>query len=191
MNDTYNFITYYDNTKSLGFKINLQSDNIKLNLNSDEYNFPMGATGNADALLEETWYCYVANIDQRQRKLNQWVYKRNVDDESDAPSLSNTILRKVYYQEIDLVPVEFELENIFVSILGSDMKVTNIRMFNDIIPETEHNRLLNQSIIGDDYKYLIFADNANNRLSLPNYPLNQVDTDIIRGEINKEDIDGS
>lgn len=189
VNDVYNFITYYDNTKNLGFKLNLQSDNIRLNLNSDVYDFPIGATGNADALLEDTWYCYVANIDQRQRKLNQWIYKRNVDDEADAPSLSSTFLRKVYSQEIDLVPVEFELENIQVTILGSDMKSTNIRLFNDIIPETEHNRLLNQAIIGEDYKYLIFADNANTRLSLPNYPLNQVDTDIIRGEINKEDVD--
>jgi len=189
VNDVYNFITYYDDSKIMGFKINLESDNIKLNLNSVEYDFPMGATGNADALLEDTWYCYVVNIDQRQRKLNQWIYKRNVDDEIDAPSLSSTILRKVYSQEIDFVPVEFELENTNITILGSDMKATNIRLFNDIIPEVEHNRLLNQAIIGEDYKYLIFADNANNRLSLPNYPLNQVDTHIIRGEIKKEDID--
>jgi hypothetical protein len=68
------------------------------------------------------------------------------------------------------------------------MKITNIRLFNDIVPESEHSKLLNQAIIGEDYRYLIFADNANMRLTLPNYPLNQADTSIIRGEINKENL---
>jgi len=56
--------------------------------------------------------------------------------------------------------------------LGADMKVTNIRYFADIIPETEHNKILNQYIIRDDSKYLVFADNATTRLYLPNFPYN-------------------
>jgi hypothetical protein len=47
-------------------------------------------------------------------------------------------------------------------------------MFIDIIPEDQHNKILNQAIIRDDSKYLLFADNANQRLILPNYPLSQV-----------------
>jgi hypothetical protein len=31
--------------------------------------------------------------------------------------------------------------------------------------------MLNQAIIGEASKYLVFADNANTRLSLPNFPL--------------------
>ena len=47
-------------------------------------------------------------------------------------------------------------------------------MFIDIIPEDQHNKILNQAIIRDDSKYLLFADNANQRLTLPNYPLGQI-----------------
>ena len=50
-------------------------------------------------------------------------------------------------------------------------KDKNLRLFADIIPENYHNKILNQYIIGDDSKYLVFADNANTRLSLPKFPL--------------------
>ena len=72
--------------------------------------------------------------------------------------------------------------------MGSDMKMTNIRMFNDVIPESEHTKLLNQIIIGEDYKYLIFADNANKRITLPRYNVSQVNDNKIRTEIDKEDL---
>jgi hypothetical protein len=51
------------------------------------------------------------------------------------------------------------------------MKATNLRLFADVLPVESHNKLLNQTIIGNDSKYLIFADNANTRLLLPKFPL--------------------
>ena len=51
------------------------------------------------------------------------------------------------------------------------MKVTNIRLFVDVIPQSYHQKLLNQNIINQDTKYLVFADNANSRIYLPNYPI--------------------
>jgi len=184
INDSHNFITYYDSNNN-GLKINLESDNIIVNLNSDTYRFNIGVSGNADALLEDVWYCYVVNIDQRQRKMNQWIYKRNVDIETDASKLNSTVLDMLYSQQNDMTPVEFELEDTNIEILGSDMRMTNIRLFNEVIPITEHNRLLNQYILGDDSKYLIFADNANNKIYLPNYSFSQINTNIVRGEVGK------
>jgi hypothetical protein len=73
-----------------------------------------------------------------------------------------------------MTPVEFELENTTAKLLSCDMKITNIRFFIDVIPQDQHNKILNQAIIRDDSKYLLFADNANTRLTLPNYPLSQV-----------------
>ena len=189
VNDTYNFINYYDESNILGFKINLESDNIIFTLNSDEYRFKIGTFGNADALIEDVWYCYLINVDQRQRKVNQYIYKRNVDEESQASMLGSTVLKKVYSQEDTLSIVNFEIETTHVTLLASDMKATNLRLFNGVIPESEHNKLLNQYIIGTDYKYLIFADNANTRLTLPNYQSSQIDNDIVRGEFKKEDTD--
>ena len=53
------------------------------------------------------------------------------------------------------------------------MKATNIRLFIDVIPEDVHNKVLNQYIIRDDSKYLVFADSANTRLYLPRFYLNE------------------
>lgn len=171
--ETYSFINFYDDTNNLGINIDLINDAIYTNLNADTYTYSItGITGSCTALDEEVWYCYVSNIDQRNRKLNQYIYKRNVEDEADAGSLISTKLLLVYENEIDITPIEFELEDVNLQILGSDMKVTNIRMFTDIIPVDTHNKILNQYIIGNDSKYLVFADNANSRISLPKFPLN-------------------
>ena len=51
------------------------------------------------------------------------------------------------------------------------MSVTNIRLFIETIPIGQHNKILNQYIIRDDSKYLVFADNATTRLYLPKFPL--------------------
>lgn len=173
VNESYNLFNYYDTTNSLGWRANLINDNIVINLNSSTYSFNLtGATvSNTVGLDEEVWYCYVLNIDQRNRKLNQWIYKRDTDVEEDAASLPNTLLREVYSDEMDITPIEYELENVYGEILASDMKITNVRLFLDLIPKEEHNKLLNQYVIRDDSKYLVFADNANTRLYLPNMPL--------------------
>lgn len=174
VNDTYNLFNYYDNDNDLGLNVSLSGDVISVELNTDVYEFTLGVTSSAIELDENVWYSYILNIDQRQRKINQYIYKRNVDIEKDAQFLNSTVLKLVHDIELDMIPVEFELEDINAKILGSDMKYTNIRLFNDIIPVTEHSKILNQSIIRDDSKHLIFADNANQKLILPNYPIGQI-----------------
>ena len=172
--ETHNFFTYYDSTNNLGWKIDLLGDVISVTMNNDTYTWTLDSTPGASALYENVWYCYLVNIDQRQRKMQQYIYKRNVDidAEDDAKYLSSTVLQKVYFNEQDIVPVEYELENIDAEIMISDMKVTNVRLFIDVIPEDTQSKLLNQYVVADDSKYLVFADNANMKLSLPNYPYN-------------------
>lgn len=173
VNDVYNFFNYFDDINNLGFKMNLESDIIKFQVNSIEYTMPLGNTSSntADGILENTWYCYVSNLDQRNRKITQYLYKRNCDTEDEASYLNSTVLKRLYKLESDIIISEFELESTQANILASDMKLTNIRLFEDIIPESTHDKILNMSIIRDDSKYLVFADNANNQLVLPNFPL--------------------
>jgi hypothetical protein len=173
LDETYNFFTNYDSVNNLGWKTNLSNDNVVLNINSDTYTFSFtGSTYSTTDLYENVWYCYVLNVDQRNRKLNQWIYKRNVDvdSEDDAKFLPSTKLEKVYYDTQSFTPVDFELVGIDTKIYASDLKATNIRLFSEIIPVAEHNKILNQYIIADDSKYLVFADNANTKITLPNYP---------------------
>lgn len=171
--EEHNFFNFYDDTNSLGWKTTLVSDSIVTTLNSDSYTWSFNGSSGDISLSEDVWYCYVINIDQRQRKMSQYIYKRNVeDDEEDRARLLNSTILKPVYSLVnqDITPIEYELDStILAHIENSDMKLTNIRLFSDIIPETEHNKLLNQYIIADDSKYLIFADNASMKLNLPNY----------------------
>lgn len=186
VNDTYHFINYSDS--SYGFGMYLRSDRFITTLNSTDYTFDLGTGGNADSLEEGIWYCYVCNVDQRQRKISQYVYKRN-SSESAASMLGSTVLKLLYSNIMEMDPVEFDVDS-NIEILGSDMKITNIRLFNDIIPQSEHNKILNQYIIGNDAKYLIFSDTANQRLVLPNYSFSQINPNLTRKERNKYNKDG-
>lgn len=169
--EKYNMFSFYDTTNSLGWSVDLTNDTITTKFNSATHSFDLMAGGNNIALEEETWYCYVLNVDQRNRTMEQYVYKRNVDDEENAGRLTSTILRQIYKKVEDIIPFDYQMDSITPKILGSDMKVTNIRLFIDVIPESTHNKILGQSIIRDDSKYLVFADNANTRLVLPKFPL--------------------
>ncbi|MCK9476322.1 MAG: hypothetical protein M0R46_10400 [Candidatus Muirbacterium halophilum] len=162
--ESYNFMNYYDRNE--GWKVNLENDKIKVVLNGVTYDFNV----NVD---EEIWYCYILNIDQRNRKIEQFLYKRNVDFEEDAGKLTNNLLKKITSDIKDITPIQYYMENTNFEILGSDMKITNIRLFNEIIPEEQHNKICNQYIIRDDSKYLVFADNAIDKIILPKFPLNE------------------
>lgn len=169
INDNYHLFNYYDSTNNLGFDVNITNDVVSVKWNADTYQMNL-----SDSLNEETWYSYLVNINQRQRKITQYIYKRNVIDEDDAEQLNSTILQQVYKLEQDLTPTMFRLENITPKLLSSDMKITNIRLFSEIVPETEISKILNQAILRDDTRYLIMGDNANKKLVLPNYPMGQI-----------------
>ena len=173
IDDVYNLFTYYDETNLLGWKVNLKNDAIVVTTNELEYTFDLKniPTNDTIALDEEVWYCYVLNIDQRQRELSQYIYKRDCNDESQAASLGSTKLRKVYNNTQEFVTFEALMETDNCLLRASDMKATNLRLFADVLPVESHNKLLNQTIIGNDANYLIFADNANSRISLPRFPL--------------------
>ena len=172
-NEVYNFINYYDSNNGLGWNVNLTDDMLIINLNTDLYKFDLlGYSSDQNIAIEEdVWYCLVVNIEQRQRNIEYFIYKRNVDDEEDAAQLPNTILKKVYSGKQTMTPVSYQIENSNCEILASDMSITNIRLFIEAIPEDQHNKILNQYVIRDDSKYLIFADNATTRLYLPKFPL--------------------
>jgi hypothetical protein len=195
--EVYSFFDFYDTTLNQGWKSELKNDLITVTINNQIFNFDLNtmAETNNDSNLdgipdqfkldEFNWYCYVLNIDQRNGEIEQFIYQRyqelNDDDiiKGDIGnnpkfkpfgSNQNTFLDPIYRKKLPMNPVEFNV-NINPVIKGSDMRVTNIRLFSDILPVPIHNKILNQYIIGEDSKYLIFADNATTRLYLPKFPL--------------------
>ena len=171
--DVFNFYSNYDESTKSGIKINLINDNVYLHLNTDTYTFSFtGATNSTQDLEENTWYALLINIDQRQGLLSQYIYKRDVSNELQAAMINTTILQQLYTATQSIGLHEFELEDgMYPSILGSDMKLTNIRLFTDVIPEDYQSKLLNTYLLGTETKTLIFSDNANQHLSLQYFPL--------------------
>jgi hypothetical protein len=161
-NDYYNFFTYQES--NTGIKIDYFNGGFQVKVNSTINRFEV-------ELQEDTWYSIVVNLDQRQRKLSVYLYKRFGVDDEDALTQRTNNLEKVYSLTLDITPSEFEITANSALINGSDMNLTNIRVFIDIIEEPMHVGLLNQYIIGDSYRYIVLADNANKKLVLPNFKL--------------------
>lgn len=179
-NDVYNFFEYFDNTTNTGLKINMIGNSILVTINGTTHTLSF-SNSTSNVLQEETWYALVVNIDQRQSLLNAYIYKRNVEYEEDAVYLTSSKLSRVYKLSTSITPTVIEVPSTTnASILGSDMNITNIRLFIDVIPEAEHNKLLNYATVGSDYKYIIFADHANQKIVLPFYDDSKVAFNKIR-----------
>lgn len=165
INDNYNLFSYWDDINLTGIRIGIENESIIVNINDQVYIMPIN-------IEENIWYSFLLNVDQRRGNLSQYLYKRDSDDEKMSSFLPNTSLRLLTTQEWKHNSKFIELDQKNATIKASDMKITNIRIFEDIIEKEVHSKILNQSIIGNDSKYLILADNANTRLNLPNYKLN-------------------
>jgi len=173
--EKYNFFNYYDDVNSLGWKVDLIDDDIVVKTNSLEYTYHLkgNPTNDVIALDEDVWYCYVLNVDQRNKEMHQWIYKRDIYDENAGANAPSTILRNVYKGSQSIENFEYIIEGDYCNILGSDMRITNVRLFIETIPESYHNKILNQYIIRDDSRHMVFADNATTRIYLPNFPYNE------------------
>lgn len=169
INDRYQLFNYYDEINSVGFKVLITSDIASVYWNDKIYTLDL-----TNSLEEEVWYSFLVNIDQRQRTISHYIYKRNVEDEDDAEQLRSTKLRQVYQKNQEMTPESFRIENVSATIQSGDMKLTNIRLFSEVIPESEIDKILNQSILRDDTKYLMLGDNANKKLNLPNFSIGQI-----------------
>jgi len=175
MDEEYSIFSNFDDSASLGWKASISNDIVRVSMNGAQHEWPLFSGAGADTigLEEETWYCYVLNIDQRNRKMSQYIYKRDCEEEEAAASLPTTLLQRVYRDEREIEVFEYLMETNRCMLRGSDMKATNIRLFSETIPEEMHNKILNQYILGDDSKHLVFADNATARIYLNNFPYNE------------------
>jgi hypothetical protein len=164
--DTYNLMSNYSIDLEKGYKFDIVNGNLQTTMNSSTYSLDV-----SDHLDDNIWYTVLINIDQRQKKIKQHLYKRNVDVEERAKSLRSTELKLLASSELDYTPSSFEIDysSVSLQITASNMLITNLRIFNDIIPDTEITSVMNQQIIRDT-DYAILVDNSNVTFALPNYP---------------------
>ena len=74
-------------------------------------------------------------------------------------------VKEANYENIYIQPFEHEMD---ISIKGSNIKYTNLRILNDVIPDSETGNVLNQFYIANAEKVLL-ADNADKNIYIDNY----------------------
>lgn len=165
--DNYNLLDNYSNDLALGYKFDITGGSLVTTINSASYSMVVD-----DYLDDNIWFCMLINIDQRQRKIKHHLYKRNVNREIDAKNLNSTVLKLLVSEELDYTPNEYEMsaDDLTMRITASNMYITNIRVFDDIIPDDQHTKILNQQIVRDS-DHLLMGDNSNKLYSnLDSYP---------------------
>jgi len=202
INKNYNLLNNYDDNKKLGYRywfnrnkiifqindkfyqmknlnnlktniwyglvinLNQRQNNISMYLykRPGEYNIKMNnpETSELATVLSNdvTGYTYLTNIGFKPYN-NEEIHNISTDFEL------------LYNEIINIEPHEF-IKNSNIELIGSNIKYTNLRIFNDIIPLEKINNILNQVIISDENK-LILSDNSNRRLYADNFPRNKWD----------------
>ena len=112
------------------------------------------------------WYCFVLRMHQTVQKWKFNLYRRQSD--SNPYGYTTTQLKLVTTDTGDLMQVSFDIGATPITIYGSEMLMTNIRIFDTLILEESLNNVLNEYIV-KDAQHLILADNANEQFVLQNY----------------------
>jgi hypothetical protein len=183
----------------LGYEIFFQGEYIFLALNNNVYKMKVDVSTNI-------WYSLVINIDQRQRKINMYLYRRDsqidvvlfnlqsyeklqLNMETDMADInyemrvnnfkavtnienissdSKPSLIEVNSFEIDdIEPTEFN-HDFDLSVNGSKIYLTNLRVFSDVINNDFLTKIPNELIV-TDAQYMILGDNANKKILTTNY----------------------
>jgi hypothetical protein len=70
----FNFLENYDSTNNIGYKMFYRGGGLSYKINNNLYRLEQNLSTNI-------WYAFVVNFDQRQRKLNMYIYRRDTDIE--------------------------------------------------------------------------------------------------------------
>jgi hypothetical protein len=186
-----------------GYMSWFQTDSVYFMVNDTVYKMDVDVSTNV-------WYAVLINLDQRQRKIEMKLLRRNtqidvilyqpdtyerlqlnmVDDaarieyemsvngfravdnvETTSPEVNPSFIEEKVFTQTDIDPLEFE-HDLDLRINGSVMKLSNIRVLNDLIREDYEEIILNQLIV-KDAQHLILGDNANKKIQTTNYPNKQ------------------
>ncbi len=95
-------------------------------------------------------------------------FKKVDNIETTSPEVNPSFIEITSYNKSDVELAEFN-HSIDFKINGSKMKLSNIRVFDDLIRQEQQNIVLNELIV-KDAQHLILADNATKKIFTTNYP---------------------
>jgi hypothetical protein len=196
-NNTYfEFLNNYDSTNSKGYKLWYSNKQLGLTINDINYTLPATGlttnvwygltvninnrqrTVNLDLFKRNYGYTITMFTDNyksvtidSENLTGITYYKsagyRPVKNNETNVKLSDSSLKNILSTTYENVPLNsFDINNI-ITIFASDIKLTNIRIFNDVIPSESKSNMLLQRVV-KNANYLILADNAHTELYTAN-----------------------
>ena len=188
----FNFLDNYDSTNKKGYKITYKGNILYFNINNKVYKLKVdlltnvwyGACINVDQSINEISF----NVYKRNSELDILMYNTITHDNetlssTDISGITNKLndgyvkinnIESVFCSDIELVKsgstIGYESEAFIINnkfkLLGSDIKYTNLRVMNDIIPDVRN--FLLEEIVTNEYN-LLLADNAHRFLTTTNF----------------------
>ena len=191
-NDKYNFLSNYDDANNLGYEIGYQGGISRIKINGKQNILYSDLMTNVWYAYVINWNQRQKTLDfniyRRDNPINvvlmhpQTFQKENVDSEdltgltyyvnqgykglNNEEGTISTGVKLLYSISYDIDPIEFTHEQ-RLRVFGSNVYMSNIRIFDSIIPTDSITNILKQNIIVDS-QHLILADNANKQLVTTN-----------------------
>lgn len=166
----FDLINNYKVSSQDGYRLYMTNNSMCFDFNNQTYTLPM------IGFAVDTWYCVLVNLDQKQSKLELAMYRRHVEDGE-----ANYDSKLVQFHKMiwDITPQSFSTnETIYIG--GVDrfnnntsgnrntFKITNLRIYNQIMEKSKRNIVLNQRVVTDSH-LLILNDNAEKSPQMSDY----------------------
>lgn len=132
-------------------QVNTAPSQIVLSLNADQYIFNLQKPINKD-----NWYAVVVNWSNEFSQASVDLYTQQN---------GTSQLNRLSHEQKNITPAVFDTDFNY-TLVTSPLNITNIRLFNEMIEEENHNIVLNQLIVKDSEKAIII-DNCRPLLRLP------------------------
>jgi hypothetical protein len=115
-------------------------------------------------LYKDSWYAIVINLNSLAKQLSLFMYETAETTGSINPQLTSA-LNKIFTETKEYLPSLVENSNAW-RLLGSDLDITNIRIWKKPINEELQELVLSQYVVKDTHLTLLL-DNSSPRLLLP------------------------
>lgn len=165
--DAVQFINGYDNESSQGLKIsgqfvkytgNNEGDfTINIQINGELKTFTL------NSVKTSQWYSVVVSVSNEFKQCGVYIYSV-LEDVADISNHTDFV--KIFENISSIPELEFNLPEEKYYIPSSNMWISNIRLFNTMIREEEHDFILSQQYLKDESKLLII-DNCKVPVNLP------------------------
>lgn len=146
-----------------GLVINLDNRQRKMSMNlykrNADYNITMFTNNYENAIVNSNNLTGITYYTTRNYKP-----VKNTEISNQSTDYNLLTLYSTGYTDIPLNSFDI---NRTITVYASDIKLTNLRVFSDVIPEESKNNILIQRIV-DDANYLILGDNASKKLYTSN-----------------------